>query len=84
MKVVSLDEINSIPDVLCLGRPGGGDEAIRIMGELARELRRLSMDGVANSCPVIPLAAGTAQQLFMAAMEGSGVLPLLQSLPVLS
>lgn len=82
--ILSVDEINSIPDVLCLGSPDRRDEAVRIMGLLAKCLRGLSLEGVANNCPVIPLVAGTAQEQFRAATMGSGVLPLVQSLSVLS
>jgi hypothetical protein len=73
--LVNVDEINTISQVL-----RSREKAARIVAELARELRSMSMNGVANNCPVVPLVAGTAQL----GLQGCGVLPLVLDLPVMT
>jgi hypothetical protein len=78
--IINVDEFNTITQTLALQN----DEATLFVGEIAKVLRELSMIGVSNRCPVIPIIAGTAERQFVAATAGSGVQSVKLNLPVLS
>ena len=81
--ILNVDEVNTIAQTLQY-QEKGNDKSVELVGEVLKIVRDLSMDGVANRSPVIPLVAGTAQQLVVDAAKGSGVRSLVHNLPVLS
>lgn len=78
--IINVDEFNTVTQTLALQN----DKATLFVGEIAKVLRNLSMNGVSNRCPVIPIIAGTAEHQFVAGTAGSGVLSVKLNLPVLS